>query len=194
LPAAGQVVADMPPSPAIAGATARGDGVSAVAADVHAGAIAGGTAADDTVSDVATDVHTVTVAGGITRDIPPRHRTINVHARSVTGSITRDGAVAAVAQVAADIDAAAVSTVTLLRCVDRGALPADVLAAPLASGLAADDTVSDVAADVHTVTVAGGITRDVTSCHRTINVNTRSVTGGIARDGAVAAVGQVAAD
>src|SRR5699024_9171428 len=103
-----------------------------------------------------TDVHTVTVAGGITRDIPPRHRTINVHARSVTGSITRDGAVAAVAQVAADIDAATVSTVTVHRGVDQGAVTADVHAGTIAGGAAGDDTVSDVAADVHTVTVAGG--------------------------------------
>src|SRR5699024_6946150 len=110
----------------------RGVGQGAVTADVHAGTIAGGTAADDTVSDVATDVHTVTVAGGITRDIPPRHRTINVHARSVTGSITRDGAVAAVAQVAADIDAVPVRRSTDLRGVGQGAVTADVHAGTIA--------------------------------------------------------------
>ncbi|MFN1099395.1 hypothetical protein ACKWPY_25445, partial [Escherichia coli] len=81
----------------------------------------------------------------------------DIYTVTVAGSITRDGAVAAVAQVAADADTGTVSTVTAHGGVVQGA----------------------VTADVHTIAVAGGITRDVTSCHRTINVNTRSVTGGI---------------
>ncbi|WP_157923639.1 hypothetical protein, partial [Escherichia coli] len=74
--------------------------------------IAGGAAGDDTVSDVATDIYTVTVAG----------------------SITRDGAVAAVAQVAADADTGTVSTVTAHGGVVQGAVTADVHAGTIAGG------------------------------------------------------------
>src|SRR5699024_7439551 len=97
-----------------------------------------GTAARDTGSDVAADLHTVAVAG----------------------RITGDGAVAAVGQVAADIDAATVSTVTVHGGVGQGTVTADVHTGTVTGGAAGDDTVSDIATDVHTVTVAGGITGD----------------------------------
>src|SRR5699024_11733499 len=79
---------------------------------------------------------------------------------TVAGSITGDGAVAAVGQVAADIDAATVSTVTVHRGVGQCAVAADVHTGAIAGGTAADDTVSDVAADVHTDTDARGINCD----------------------------------
>src|SRR5699024_12535086 len=133
-------------------------------------------------SEFTSAAYSLTLSRCLTSFSTPLQRTTSVHAWLFPYTTLFRSAVAAVAQVAADIDAATVSTVTVHRGVDQGAVTADVHAGTIASAPAADDTVGGASSGDHTLTVAGGITRDTPPQHRNIKIHPRPVTGIINRD------------